>query len=117
MESVTSLDLHPPEAVLVVAGEFDAAASIELRGRLEDAVRVGCVSFEVDASGVTFVDATALDTLVWLRNLAVPLGGDVVVTAASENFRWSASVAHLGDAFGLGRLPAGNETPDPPTPR
>ena len=102
---MTSLDVRPPRAVLIVADEFDAAAAIDLRGELDAAVSGGCVAFEIDASRVTFVDATALGLLVRLHNAVEPLGGEVRIVAASENFRWSADVAGLGDAFGLDRLP------------
>jgi anti-sigma B factor antagonist len=116
MDSLTALDLRPPRAVLTVAGEFDASASIDLRGELERAVAAGCISFAVDASGVTFVDATALGTLVRLHNAVTPLGGEVVVSAASANFRWSATVAGMGDAFGLALLPElDDERPTPST--
>lgn len=101
MDSVTSLELDGPQARLVVAGEFDAAASLELRPRLATAVREGCIRFRVDASAVTFVDTTALGSLVWLRRTVAELGGEVVVTAASDNFGWSAAAAHLGSELGL----------------
>lgn len=105
MESLASLDVHPPRAELVVKGEFDQRGSMDLRGRLEDAMHAGCFFFDVDASGVTCVDTAALGTLVWLHNTVVPLGGHVVVSTASQTFVWSATAAGLGDAFSLDLLP------------
>jgi len=114
MDTVITLALNRPRARLIVIGEFDAASVVDLESQLDDAVQDGCMSFEVDASGVTFVDMTALGILVRLRNVVEPLGGAVVVVAASAYLRWAATVAGLGDAFGLDRLP--DEDPGPPTP-
>jgi len=105
MDSSVTLGIDPPGALLTVAGEFDAEATPELEDKLDIAVQQGCTLFKVDVGAVTFVDATALGLLVRLQNSLKPLEGQVVVVAASEHFRWAATVAGLGDAFGLDRLP------------
>ncbi|MFC7496415.1 MULTISPECIES: STAS domain-containing protein [unclassified Nocardioides] len=99
------MSLHPPRAHLVVTGELDAYASIDLRRRLDDAVASGCTRFTVDASAVTFVDAGGIGTLIRLINAVQPRGGSVEVCAASPDFRWVTAILGLEMVFGLDQLP------------
>jgi anti-sigma B factor antagonist len=105
MDFFSALSLDAPKAHLVVRGELDAFAAARLRERLDDAVDRGCVSFTVDTSAVTFVDAGGLGMLVRLRNTVAPFGGAVDIMAASRRFRQTAELVGLGSALGLDLLP------------
>jgi anti-sigma B factor antagonist len=111
MDFFSALTLDAPRAHLVARGELDAFAAAQLRQRLDEAVDRGCVSFTVDASAVTFVDAGGLGMLVRLCNTVAPFGGAVEVVAASRRFRQTAELVGLGPALGLDLLPA--VLPDP----
>jgi anti-anti-sigma factor len=104
MDFFSALALHAPNAHLVAKGEFDAFAAHTLYRRLDNAIDHGCISYTVDASAVTFVDAGGLGMLVRLSNTVAPFGGTVIVTAASPRFRQIAELVGLGDAFGLDLL-------------
>ena len=105
MDFFSALALQPPTVQLILTGELDAFAANQLRERLDEAISRGGVTFEVDASAVTFLDAGGIGTLVWLRNSVAPFGGTVTVVAASARFRHVAELTGLGSAFGLDLLP------------
>lgn len=105
MDFFSTLSLDAPDAHLAAQGELDAFAAAQLRTRLDEAVDRGCVSFTVDTSGLSFVDAGGLGLLVRLRNDVVPYGGSVTVVATSPRFRQVATLAGLGEALGLDLLP------------
>jgi anti-sigma B factor antagonist len=107
MDFFSALSLHAPNAHLLAKGELDAFAAAVLYRRLDEAIDDGCLSYTVDVSGVTFVDAGGLGMLVRLSNAVAPFGGTVTVTAASPRFRQIADVVGLGDAFGLDLLSLG----------
>jgi len=107
MNFLSIIALDPPNAHLKLTGELDAFAAVQLRERVYEAVADGCLDYAVDASEVTFIDAGGLGALVGLTNKVTPLGGSVVVCAASTTFRWVADLARLGSAFGLDDLPSG----------
>ena len=115
MDFCSVLALHPPTADLVLRGELDAFAAAELRLRLDDAVDRGCVSFDIDASEVTFLDAGGVGTLVRLVNTVAPFGGTVTVLAASTRFRHVAEITGTGAAFGLDLLPVHRRTAPAPS--
>ena len=101
MEFFSALSLDSPDAHLVIKGEFDAFCVAQLRQRLDEAIDRGCIDFVVDASAVTFVDAGGLGALVRLRNTVAPLGGTLVVSAASPRFRQVAGFVGLCELFGI----------------
>jgi anti-anti-sigma factor len=101
----SALSLDAPTAHLVAKGELDAFAALQLRDRLDEAISRGCISFTVDTSAVTFVDAGGLSMLVRLNNAVAPFGGTVEVVAASRRFRQVAEIVGLGAALGLDLLP------------
>lgn len=105
MDFFSALSLNPPKAHLVVRGELDRLASHQLRDRLDEAVNSGCISFTLDASAVTFLDAGGIGLLVRLRNDLAPYDGSVAVTAASRRFRQVVDLTGLGAVFGLDQLP------------
>lgn len=104
MDFFSALSLHPPTAHLVAKGELDAFSGIRLTGRISDAMDRGCTSFTVDLSGVTFVDASGLGTLVRMSNAVSAVGGSVDLVAASPRFRLVSEVAGLGTTFAV-RIP------------
>jgi|SRR6478609_4744678 len=101
----STLVLSSPRAHLIATGEFDAFAAVGLQRRLERAVDRGCLYFNVDVSGVSFIDAGGLSALVRLNNIVAPYGGSVEVVACSSRFRCVAGLAGLGNAFGIDLLP------------
>ncbi len=101
MDLFSALSLHPPTAHLVAKGELDGFTTVRLRQRVDEAIDGGCISFTVDVSGVTFVDAGGLGTLVRLSNAVAAVGGSVDIVAASPRFRWVAEAAGLGTAFAV----------------
>jgi len=112
MDFFSALSLDAPRAHLLVKGEFDAFTALQVGQRLDEAVDHGCITFTVDASAVTFVDAGALGTLVGLSNTVAPFGGTLEVVAASPRFCQVADLVGLSEAFGLDLLPD-----TPPSPR
>jgi anti-sigma B factor antagonist len=105
MDFFSALSLDAPTAHLVAKGELDAFAAAQLRDRLDEAISRGCISFTVDTSAVTFVDAGGLGMLVRLSTAVAPFGGTVDVVAASRRFRQVAEIVGLGAALGLDLLP------------
>lgn len=105
MDFFSTLSLHAPTAHLVTKGELDAFAAVQPRERLDEAIGRGCISFTVDTSAVTFVDAGGLGMLVRLSTAVAPFGGTVEVVAASRRFRQVAELVGLGAALGLDLLP------------
>jgi anti-sigma B factor antagonist len=107
LDFFSTMSLQPPRAHLVLSGELDLFAAIQLRPRLDEAVDRGCTEFTVDATAVAFVDAGGLGMLVRLSNRVRPHDGSVEVCAASSTFQQVARYARLGTAFGLDRVAEG----------
>jgi anti-anti-sigma factor len=101
----SALSLYAPHAHLLAKGELDAFAALALSHHLDEAIDRGCISYTVDASAVTFVDAGGLGVFVRLSNAVTPLGGTVTITAASPRFRQVAELVGLGTALGLDLIP------------
>jgi anti-anti-sigma factor len=114
MDFFSALSLCAPRAHLLAKGELDAFAATALYHRLDEAIDHGCISYTVDASAVTFVDAGGLGMLVRLSNAVAPFGGSVTVSAASPRFRQVAELAELGSLLGLDLVPA--DRPHSPAP-
>jgi anti-anti-sigma factor len=104
MDFFSALSLYAPKAHLALEGELDAFAAARLRVRLDEAVDRGCISFTIDASAVTFLDAGGLGLLVWLSNAVRPYGGTLTVLAASPRFRAVVTLVGLGEALGVDLL-------------
>ncbi|GAA4727451.1 hypothetical protein GCM10023350_07990 [Nocardioides endophyticus] len=104
MAFFSAVALLPPQAHLVLTGEFDTFAARTLRFRLEQAIDRGCIDIVVDASAVSFVDAGGLGMFVGLRNSVTPYGGSVTVAAASDRFLRVAELAGLRTTFDLDLL-------------
>jgi anti-anti-sigma factor len=105
MDFFSAISLCAPDAHLLAKGELDASAAAALYHRLDEAIDHGCISYTVDASAVTFVDAGGLGMFVRLSNAVTPYGGTVTVTAASPRFRQIAELVGLGAVLGLDLIP------------
>jgi anti-sigma B factor antagonist len=101
MEFTVTLTLDPPTARVVAAGELDIFGAREVADRLRRAVRSGCSAVELDVSGVTFVDVSALGVLDRARAAVVADHATVGMVAAPAAFRRTCELAGLGHALGL----------------
>jgi len=88
----------PPEAEVVVSGEFDLATTSTLTALLSRAVGEGCREFRIDMGGVTFCDASVIGLLVDLDRRLRSEGGSLTVVRASTR------VLRLVHILGLDRL-------------
>jgi anti-anti-sigma factor len=105
MQAQLLTTFHPPRGRLLLAGEFDLSTRDRLARRLQDAIDLGCQSLEIDAAGVTYVDAGSLGILEDMRTRLEHSGGSLVVVGSSSAFD---RVARLSGFSGLERRgPAG----------
>ncbi|MBG0833076.1 STAS domain-containing protein [Planomonospora sp. ID67723] len=88
---------HESPAVHRVSGEIDISTAPVLHARLQSALTAGG-RLLVDLSGVTFMDARGLGTLVAVNNTARELGGTVQLIGVP------AAVRRLLRLTGLNRL-------------
>jgi anti-anti-sigma factor len=77
---------------VLVAGELDDAAALELAGVLEDLACATDRRVEVDLSGVAFADLTAIGALLYAA-VRSPAASRVRVVASSRAVRRTARVA------------------------
>ncbi|KGM09050.1 metal ABC transporter substrate-binding protein [Cellulomonas carbonis T26] len=91
--------VDPVTGVLHLTGELDAESGPTL---LSDLVRhaVEARDVVVDASGLTFVDHTAVQALLHARRAAEAAGGGLVVVGASDVLTWLAHECGAGDLLG-----------------
>lgn len=83
----------PPHALLCLSGELDLATRTGLRDAF-GAVRIrGCTRVDVDAEGVTFIDASCLGVLAREQRRWVGDGGELTVIAGSRYYRLVAGLA------------------------
>jgi anti-anti-sigma factor len=75
-------------AVVVAGGELDFAASSQIRDRLGERIDAGITRLIVDLSGATFIDSTAIGSLVAVATLLNELDrGSLLVVCPDENKR------------------------------
>jgi anti-sigma B factor antagonist len=79
--TLTPLDVH-----LHMDGELDIFTARQVSRALSQALWSGCRHAELDATGVTFVDASALGVLVRARELMRSCAGTMEVVAFSPVF-------------------------------
>jgi anti-anti-sigma factor len=77
---------HPPLGRLLLAGELDLSTRESLARRLQDAIDLGCRSLEIDAAGVTYVDAGSLRILEDTRRRLERDGESLIVVGSSSAF-------------------------------
>ncbi|MFC7496122.1 MULTISPECIES: STAS domain-containing protein [unclassified Nocardioides] len=86
MRTDLSLVCAPPMARLAFSGELDLASLAHLRAVLLRVRLRGCDHVEVDADGVTFVDAATLRALHQEQRRLRHAGGSLEVVAASPAY-------------------------------
>ena len=102
-----SVELRPLDAHgrrLVLSGEIDLASAdaiIRLGGEALDHPDVSLLA--VDVAAVTFIDSTALGTLVRLRNASLERGKNLRLDNVSDRVRRLLELTGLGVVFDTGR--------------
>jgi anti-sigma B factor antagonist len=81
-ELVVSITWLWPEAMLIVLGEVDHFSAPTLGRRLTEAIDAGATRITVDASGMTFLDAAGMRTLVTAAKALRGRGGDLILLDA-----------------------------------
>jgi anti-anti-sigma factor len=85
------------DGVLHLSGELDAACAVALAASLDQAVSVS-VHVVLELSGVTFIDSTALRTLLDTWRRIAPLGGTMTTRNPPPK------IARLFDITGTNRI-------------
>ena len=75
--------LTPSDLTLQVAGELDIFTAGQVRREVDRAFWSGCRRAELDTSGVTFVDASALGVLTRARELMRSCAGSMEIVSFS----------------------------------
>ncbi|MFC4786226.1 STAS domain-containing protein [Nocardioides sp. MAHUQ-72] len=76
----------PPVVRLTLDGELDIFTAGQVSRAVSQALWSGCRRAQLDATGVTFVDASALGVLVRARDLVRSCAGSLEVVAFSPVF-------------------------------
>lgn len=87
-----------------LSGELDIAVQEELRAQL-DAAAAQSNTVEIDLSGVSYADSTALGIFIALRNTLRERGGDIRLVAPSDRVRKLLSYAGLDRVFEISDSP------------
>jgi len=120
---VLTFTFRAPRARVRLAGDFDLAARDHLHDVMTCLRSRGCVTVEVDAQDVTFVDAAYLRTLSAEAALLREAGGALQLVAASATFARTAEAAGYRNLMpeGSARAPRGrpqpSDVPGPPPAR
>jgi anti-sigma B factor antagonist len=85
--------------VMALSGTLDAAASPEVRTKLEALVEAGRKRLVVDLSGVRFVDSSGFFALVSSYKAARAAGGDVVLLGLPPPVRSVIELTRLHRVF------------------
>jgi anti-anti-sigma factor len=70
--------------LIILRGEIDLARETELAAIQADYQQTGTANVQVDLTQVTFIDATGVNFLVRLENVASERGGTVRLTGVSQ---------------------------------
>jgi anti-sigma B factor antagonist len=89
----------------VLTGELDYASRDHLLAISRDFGTSGLARAEVDVSGVTFVDSTALAMLLSMRSTATDRGGCVVLVGPGRRLRRLLSLAGVAALFSVEEAP------------
>jgi anti-sigma B factor antagonist len=85
--------------LLTVAGELDLSNSMELRRRVERAVREGRNRLVIDLTGLTHMDSTGMAALIDAHQLSKERGGGMALVITSESVRRTVEVRGLDRLF------------------
>jgi anti-sigma B factor antagonist len=85
---------------LSVAGELDIATTGQLRARAESEL-AGALTLTLDLSGVTFIGAAGLGTLVVIQHLAYRNGTTVLLAGTTPRLRELVKAVGLTGHFTL----------------
>jgi anti-sigma B factor antagonist len=85
------------DGVVLLDGEIDADSAVAFAAVLDQAISVS-VELVIDLGGVTFIDSTALRTLLDTWRRIVPLNGSITTRNARPN------IARLFDITGTNRI-------------
>ena len=88
-------------AAVVVSGELDLATVPSLRARLDAALLRRPACLQVDLSGCTFLDCSAIDCLLAVRDAAHRDGGVLVLVRPSRPVRRLLTLLGLDEAFAV----------------
>jgi anti-sigma B factor antagonist len=85
--------------VLIMAGELDAASSVQLTQTCEKLLDGGTRRFVFDLKDVTFIDSAGLSTLVRLFKRTRSLSGSLCLAGLQPNVRRVFELTRLDRAF------------------
>lgn len=74
---------NPPQAVVLIRGEIDAATGPVLAATIDD-LPAAVTMVELDVTEVTFIDSTGLGVIAALINRLQPVGGRITIRNPSE---------------------------------
>ncbi len=92
----------PPGPVLAPTGELDLVTTPALASTLSQLTDAGCPEVVIDLSGVTFIDCTALGSLIAARNRLSACGGDLVLRDPSPFATMVLARTHLTELVAAG---------------
>lgn len=106
-----STRIHPDWTVCSVSGDVDIFTTYALREYLLAALDPSGCRILVDLSGVTFMDASGLGVLVFIRRVAIRRGGTLRLLAPTLMVRRLLTSSGLSRMFPVSLdLPAGRQT-------
>ncbi|MCA9935543.1 MAG: STAS domain-containing protein [Anaerolineales bacterium] len=88
-------------AVLALHGRFDSYQTGQVRAWLEEATAASPARLAVNLAGVTFIDSTALATLVMGMKRARQQAGDLHLCALQQPVRMVFELTRLDKAFAI----------------
>lgn len=88
------------EALVVLAGELDVAHAPRVERMLRTLVERGC-NVSIDASALSFIDATGVAALIRARDSAAGLGRSLVIVSASEPVLRMLELTATGDLLSV----------------
>ena len=97
--------------VVLVRGDFDLHSSAEVRSEVEGLLDDGVGEVVLDLSGVTFLDSSALGTLVGLQKHANRAHTQLVLYGPSSQVDRILDMTHLREAFTIRPEVAASDAP------
>ena len=82
-------------AIVRLCGELDVAGAPAVRAFLLDELQQGHIRLVLDATDLTFIDASGINALLFVAKRAVQAGGWVHLTGASALLRRCLCILHL----------------------